>query len=60
MSDDAPLSAIWLQIMIDKAPQGSEAVMFLRGPMVTPLIRERVKTADDLKFMKPRRRHDQT
>jgi hypothetical protein len=51
----ATMTAVWLQAAIDNAPADSEAVMYLRGPMVTPLIRERVKTAADLKFMRPRR-----
>jgi hypothetical protein len=57
---DAPMSAVLVQMMIDAAPEGAESVAFLRGPMVAPLIGERVKLASDLKFMKPRRRHDQT
>jgi hypothetical protein len=47
--------AVWLQMVIDLAKPGSEAVSEIRKSMHTPLIRERVKTADDLRFMKPRR-----
>jgi hypothetical protein len=51
----APLTAAWLQMVIDASPAGSEAVSLIRKTMVTPLIRERVKTAADLRFMQPRR-----
>ena len=50
----APLTAAWLQMIIDAAPAGAESVQFIRRGMVTPLFRECVKTAEDLKFMKPR------
>jgi hypothetical protein len=47
--------AVWLQMIIDLAGPDREATSQIRHSMVTPLVRQTVKTADDLRFMKPRR-----
>jgi len=54
----ADLTAVWLQAILEAAPPDSEAVCLIRGSMVVPLFcrfGDRIKTADELRFMQPRR-----
>jgi hypothetical protein len=46
--------ATWLQMVIDLAGPDREATSQIRKSMVTPLFRPSVKTAADLRFMRPR------